>query len=114
MDCIGSEQRLVDCASQISTVTSCMTSVEVTCLAGKVAQNYNCCKYDIPILLGFSGCPEGGVRLVDGATYTEGRVEICINNEWGSVCNQSWDIADANVVCRQLGLRTISGKAACY
>ncbi len=48
------------------------------------------------------GCRDGEVRLADGGSYTEGRVEICLNNEWGTVCNQNWDLTDAVVVCRQL------------
>ena len=51
-----------------------------------------------------SGCTQGEVRLVGGANYTEGRVEICLNDEWGTVCNQTWNETDASVVCRQLGL----------
>ena len=47
---------------------------------------------------------EGEVRLVSGVNYSEGRVEICLSNVWGTVCDQMWDVTDAAVVCRQLGL----------
>ena len=39
-----------------------------------------------------------------GTNYTEGRVEICLNDEWGTVCDQTWTSSDASVVCRQLRL----------
>ena len=39
-----------------------------------------------------------------GVSNNEGRVEICLNNEWGTVCDQMWDVLDARVVCRQQGL----------
>ena len=53
-----------------------------------------------------AGCTEDEVRLLGGANYTEGRVEICFNDEWGTICDQMWDATDAGVVCRQLGLAT--------
>lgn len=56
-----------------------------------------------------SGCAEGDIRLRGGSNYTEGRLEICLSNEWGTVCNRMWDDTDARVVCRQLGL-SLSGK----
>ena len=47
-----------------------------------------------------------GMRLAGGNIANEGRVEICINNVWGTVCLDSWGIPDAVVVCRQLGYST--------
>ena len=44
------------------------------------------------------------MRLSDGHNYTSGRVEMYINGQWGTVCNNSWNASSSTVVCRQLGL----------
>ena len=58
-----------------------------------------------------SGCSHGDIHLVNGETVYEGRVEICINKVWGTVCSTNstnfwsaykWTSKDTNVVCRQL------------
>ena len=51
----------------------------------------------------YTGCPEGDIRLLNGRTSQEGRIEICKNNTWGTVCDSGWHYSDAQVVCRQLG-----------
>ncbi len=55
------------------------------------------------------GCTDNVVRLVGGSNEREGRVEICKNNTWGTLCDDGWDRIDASIVCRQLGFSS-SGK----
>ena len=58
-----------------------------------------------------TACTNGDIRLMNGTdpSVMEGRVEICYNNAYGSICDDFWDIIDASVVCRQLGLNRSKG-----
>ena len=45
----------------------------------------------------------GDIRLVGGTLDHEGRVEIQYQNQWWAICDDAWDLQDANVICKQLG-----------
>ena len=51
----------------------------------------------------FIGCQNGEIRLVGGISPYGGRVEICLDEEYSTVCDQMWDVTDASITCRQLG-----------
>ncbi|XP_063963111.1 deleted in malignant brain tumors 1 protein-like [Lytechinus pictus] len=49
------------------------------------------------------------IRLVGGPTDAEGRVEVLYDGSWGTICDESWDLSDARVVCTMLGFNGALG-----
>ena len=87
--CNGSEYKLIDCTYNEHT-TACDHNHDVTV----------CC-HDVCSV-------HGDLRLVGGRAPSEGRVEVCVNGAWGTVCDNNYGFRTAaaaytNVTCRQLG-----------
>ena len=60
-----------------------------------------CCVLS-PLAIG-NECRDGSVRLRGSTSIRQGRVEICAEGRWGTVCGTSWNSRDSAVICRQLG-----------
>lgn len=50
-----------------------------------------------------SVCAEGDIQLQGGTSNITGRLEVCHDNVWGTVCDDAFNTVDARVACRQLG-----------
>ena len=57
-------------------------------------------------------CINGDIRLEGSRNPLEGRVEVCYDGVWGTVCSDFWSRADAAVVCRQLGYSSFGNSSA--
>ena len=116
VQCTGTETSLTSCTHGGIGVHNCGHSEDasVICQGNLPVWNYICnsdlvCNAQCCLLSITGVCTNGDVRLVGGtlANYVFGRVEYCDGYQWSTVCDDSWDSNDAEVVCRQLGFATI-------
>uniref|UniRef100_A0A672KLP7 SRCR domain-containing protein n=1 Tax=Sinocyclocheilus grahami TaxID=75366 RepID=A0A672KLP7_SINGR len=91
--CSGSEAHLGNCSPPQTLNCSSTQQLSITCLGEK-----NNIWTDSSVVRG-----RGSIRLVGSGGDCAGRLEVFHSGSWGTVCDDSWDIKDAHVVCRQLG-----------
>ena len=101
MKCYGYENSLSDCPSFssyiISRSSTSLHSWAKLPVAGVVCDGYTTLVTE---------CEEGEVRLMGGEREGEGRVELCVDGFWSTVCGDSFDHKTASVICSQLGYQT--------
>ena len=82
-----------------------------------LGENHNSCviSFCFPILdeaTKPANCNDGDLRLFGAITSNQGRLEVCMNGAWGSVCDSQGVFTkdEAKVACRQLGTLQVEGR----
>ena len=82
------------CGGHESSLLDCPFSLQSNCTANNSLPVGVVCR--VP-------CENGDLRVIGGSSLYEGRLEICQDQAWGTICHELWGSYDAAVACRQLG-----------
>ena len=100
--CTRNESSLEQCSNQ--TLSPSSSSYRYSRVVSVICQENTTSRHE---------CSSGDLRLVGGENESEGRVEICVQGFWGTVCDSGLGQREAVVVCRQSGFGEEVGNAVC-
>ena len=103
VQCTSSKSSLLLCTSSPILSTSTCTHARDAGVRCEGLCSISSGMTGINLFIPSAPCANGDLRLSGGNVINEGRIEICINNVWGTICDDYWSDTDANVACRKLG-----------